>query len=701
MKKITLYVCLSLLVAGVFAQTMDIAPSINYQNAASLKAKSSSWTAQLSIPISSNIWKSATYGIEADSNYLYVTKFNSNKFFRLTKTGALVDSFSVTGTPSLPASSGIRDLAYDGQYFYGGTYSNVIYKMDFTAHTIVSAITLPTGFNVRHISYDPTADGGAGGLWVGPWNTFGPRLYSMSGTLLDSIPKANLGATIAGSAYDNVSPGGPYLWLYSQTSTNMNDIIQVNIATKQKTGLIHDMAADFPAIVPALAGGLFQMTDFINGTTTLGGLAQGSYIWGVDLTSTFPPLQSTEIISLNLAGYVLVNAPQTIGGTLQNFGSTPITSMVLNYSIDGAAPVTQNITGLNIATYGTYNYSHSTQWTPPSMASYTVKLWASNINADPAYLSDTITKVVNTATQSTVRKPCFEEFTSSTCAPCATFNSTTFTPFITAHPGEFSLIKYQMNWPTPGDPYYTAEGGDRKTYYDVTGVPTLFIDGVEATKTTTYLTSTLTAEKSKPTFFTISGVTPTYSGTNISVPVTITPYVNGTFKVYVVIVEKTTTGNVGNNGETSFKHVMMKMLPDGAGTSVNFTAGTAYTNTFTQNLSGTHVEEMTDLMAVVFIQDVNSKEIFQSIENDITTGIDNNTTNNFTVFPNPAKDFVTIQNASNSDLKVYDIYGKMIISVNDISGNYRLDITSLPNSTYLLQIVNADKITTRKFTVLK
>lgn len=36
--------------------------------------------------------------------------------------------------------------------------------------------------------------------------------------------------------------------------------------------------------------------------------------------------------------------------------------------------------------------------------------------------------------------------------------------FCNNNPGMFTYVKYMMNWPAPGDPYYTQEGNARKTY---------------------------------------------------------------------------------------------------------------------------------------------------------------------------------------------------------------------------------------------
>jgi hypothetical protein len=70
----------------------------------------------------------------------------------------------------------------------------------------------------------------------------------------------------------------------------------------------------------------------------------------------------------------------------------------------------------------------------------------------------------------------------------------------------------------------------------------------------------------------------------------------------MAVIEKITTQNVGNNGETSFHHVMMKMLPNANGTGANLVKDAPLNLKFTQDMSGTHVEQMDDLMVAIFIQ---------------------------------------------------------------------------------------------------
>ena len=73
-------------------------------------------------------------------------------------------------------------------------------------------------------------------------------------------------------------------------------------------------------------------------------------------------------------------------------------------------------------------------------------------------------------------------------------------------------------------------------------------------------------------------------------------------------------------------------------------------------------------------------------------------TNKITVFPNPAKNFLTIQNASNTAIDkviVTDISGKIILQQNQ--NTTQLDVQNLAKGMYLLQAVSEDKKQQLKF----
>ncbi|MEA2041036.1 MAG: T9SS type A sorting domain-containing protein, partial [Bacteroidota bacterium] len=173
--------------------------------------------------------------------------------------------------------------------------------------------------------------------------------------------------------------------------------------------------------------------------------------------------------------------------------------------------------------------------------------------------------------------------------------------------------KYQMSWPSPGDDYYTEEGGTRRSFYGVNSVPTLYLDSNEGTHHSTgQLQTALDNALAIPADHEITASFQ-IDGTNLAVQADFSSFADEeNVKAFIVVVENTTTGNVGNNGETEFTNVMMDMYPDGDGLSAALADGEHFYMGATLDMSVTHVEEMGDLSVVVFAQNSETGEIFQS-----------------------------------------------------------------------------------------
>jgi len=215
------------------------------------------WDVQLSINLAEGT------GAEFDGNFFYITNSLSNLICKYDIDGSLIETFSIPGV------SNLSDIAFDGSYMYGGNGSMMIFQMDFVTKTLVNTINTPV--NVRHIAYDENSDA----FWVGSW--LDPLvLISRSGTLLNIF---NLMLPfITGTAYDNVSAGGPYLWIFDRGNQIPGPqlIHQFHIPSSTFTGITHDVLSDIGAGQPdAVAGGLFSTADFIQGTFSLGGILIG------------------------------------------------------------------------------------------------------------------------------------------------------------------------------------------------------------------------------------------------------------------------------------------------------------------------------------------------------------------------------------------------------------------------------------------
>ena len=105
------------------------------------------------------------------------------------------------------------------------------------------------------------------------------------------------------------------------------------------------------------------------------GSGSESFSFSVNL----PPAIDGAMLDFETPAYVFIGNVD-IKGKVKNLGSTTITSMDVNYSINGGATISQNLSGLNIDPFTSYHYTHPTVWTPSTTGAYSVELWISNIN---------------------------------------------------------------------------------------------------------------------------------------------------------------------------------------------------------------------------------------------------------------------------------------------------------------------------------
>jgi hypothetical protein len=708
---------------------LDQAPNALQQTTNPSKA---AWTLQFEHPLN----RTATAGVEADSNYIWVTVWSANKNFKYSKTGVLLDSNTITGsTYPTSGTSYLRDIAWDGTYFYGSNISATIYKMDFTTGTCLGTIACPAGTVVRFCAYDPTADNGLGGFWVGNWSD-GAKLISRTGTLLNSIPAANLpGVSCYGAAYDTTTAnGGPFLWLFSQTG-NGNELIQVNVTTKLPTGLVYDITQDVTVPTGSIAGGAFISTNMVAGTTTLGGLVQGQKVFGYDLASTVPLAIDLALTDLDLPQYVQINTPVAIKGTIENQGSNTITSFNIKWQVNGGTVNTQSVTGQNLAYFATYLFTHSASWTPTATGVYNFKVWIDSPNGltDDFTGNDTMTAVVTVVSQVLQRMPLLEAFTSSSCAPCVAGNQA-LKSVTTANPNKWILLKYQMSWPGNGDPYYTAEGGTRRTYYGISSVPALVIDAAPSFNTSSFTTAMLNDAYAVPAFVALTAdFAQPGNGKTVNLNVNINPAADipsTNLKLHAAIFEYLTTQNVATNGETSFEYVMKKMVPNANGTAIDpLTSSTPVTKTLTYTFNGNYrlpanalspinhttehsVEAFSDLGVVVWLQDNVTKEVFQATYATKTAGIDQINDGNGIValFPNPSNESAWLKyqltNSTDVRVEVYDIMGQKVLSHNvgmQTAGVYDIGIptSELASGTYMIKLYVGDRVMSDKLSVVR
>lgn len=207
------------------------------------------------------------YGAETDGSTVYATQWLDDSLASYDLSGNIIEKFTIYGVER------VRDLAYDGQYYYGSPSDFFFYVLDLDNKVAVD--TIFTTFRIRGMAYDPLEDV----LWASEhWS---PSFYKMDkqGNILDSwIPSGITMDAISGLAYDNSSPDGPFLWGFSQDSTGAV-IVKYDIANQTQTGNMIDVAS--LVTEDAYAGGLY-LAD-IDGSIAIGGVIQNQLHFALTL----------------------------------------------------------------------------------------------------------------------------------------------------------------------------------------------------------------------------------------------------------------------------------------------------------------------------------------------------------------------------------------------------------------------------------
>lgn len=137
--------------------------------------------------------------------------------------------------------------------------------------------------------------------------------------------------------------------------------------------------------------GGFTFIIMINGFTIgeYNGVGEGGVY---SFTAAEPAQYDMMATAGNLDGYVAMGEIP-ISATFFNNGVETITSFDFNYSVNGGATVTDNITGASLENATSETFTHGTEWNATSEGNYTIEIWASNLNgnADMVPENDMIT----------------------------------------------------------------------------------------------------------------------------------------------------------------------------------------------------------------------------------------------------------------------------------------------------------------------
>ena len=157
--------------------------------------------------------------IACDGQFIYTSTYSkapennppvNSQFYKYDFDGNLIEEFDIEGCDHL------RDLTYDGQYFYGGSaadgHESRLYCVDLANKTLIDYVNTPSE-SIRHCSYDPVNDG----FWIGTSSSL--MLINREGQMVQSV--AGVPATgiyCSGSGYFTDEEGEAHLFMFCNNS---------------------------------------------------------------------------------------------------------------------------------------------------------------------------------------------------------------------------------------------------------------------------------------------------------------------------------------------------------------------------------------------------------------------------------------------------------------------------------------------------
>jgi hypothetical protein len=456
-------------------------------------------------------------------------------------------------------------------------------------------------------------------------------------------------------------------------------------------------------------------------------------------TAVLPALD-LGVTSLNLPPFVQTNSSNTITGILHNYGITTVTSLNLNYNVNGGAPVVSPASSISVALGADYTYTSTTPWVPATSGTYKIKVWADNINSggvDGNHANDTFVASILVIDTLQPKQVMVEEFTQASCDPCANAHVNVDTVY-TNNLSRANLVRYHVNFPGRDcmdsvtlNPFVNA----RITYYNVNGVPDAQVDGYYvypgAAGPGTFSSDVIAQAAAVGSPFNIS-ITPYYNATTTTYSVTATIKSHGPvpagLKCYAVLVVDTITYAANQSTETIaqtvFPQVAENMFPSSAGTALSaFTSGSTQTlhsswvknHRWGSNFSVWAYDSSATSTVIVWVEDDATQYVYQSARATVLPAPNSvsavtGTAGSMDIYPNPASKTATVSltltQAADVRMEVYNVTGQMVYSMPNDTRNAgvsvsTIDLSNFASGNYFVRVYVGNDVLNKKFTVTK
>ncbi len=274
-----------------------------------------------------------------------------------------------------------------------------------------------------------------------------------------------------------------------------------------------------------------------------------------------------------------------------------------------------------------------------------------------------------------------EHFTNSSDEECRRINSDV-NIIMQEYPEDLVKLEYHTDFPgyDPFNDQNPSVPATRTFFYGITSVPYSILDGgVDNNMLFDYQNASLTGKDVKIESLTDPkfrmDLTVQKNSENLAANVRIIALKNldpDERILQVAIYEKLITGVPTANGESKFIHVIKAMVPNAAGTAIFNGWSMGETRNYQFNWTFENVYDPGMLRVAAFIQNDNTKEIYQAVTDD-TTGISTGEGNilsatvGLVMYPNPATSSLTMYLTPPVNhsfvIEFYDQLGRMVRSV--------------------------------------
>ena len=445
------------------------------------------------------------------------------------------------------------------------------------------------------------------------------------------------------------------------------------------------------------------------------------------------PIQNNdaELATVNLLP-VVTAGNVTIAGTLKNTGLAAITTLDINWQVDGGATYTQSLSGLNIIVNQVYNYSHATTWAA-TQGQHQVKTWVSNTNGgDQNANNNEIIKTVYVVNEVYPRTVVYEEATGSWCQFCPRghvglkdmshyYNSQQFIGIAVHNNDPMRVIAYDnaisafiSGYPSGAtnrtlsdvDSGYSAilasyQSEKLKTPLAKIGIADAFWNptnrSITFSTTAKFACDINTANYNMAAVVVENNVVGTTSGYN-----QVNAYSGGTSLVDWEGIDWSTLPNPVLAANMVYEHVGRALLGGFAGVANSVPTSVVYNTDYNYAFSHTlpTTQNINNISLVALLIDNANGQIVNAGLFDLGLKVLATDTfevnNQFNIYPNPTTGIFKIATNQPVNIAVVDVLGKTVFTANDISNDNNIDLSAMQKGIYFINITSNNIKSTQK-----